>query len=98
MGIVKQAKGSAYIEIGQKKENASEEENQVTKVLCSVFDPKEGPNKNNYSEQGHLFCHFKFAPFSCKKRKIHQQDSEEKLFSLVMQRALEPAVCRVQFD
>lgn len=66
-----------------------------TKVICSVFDPREIPNKSNYSHQGELFCEFKFATFSTSKRKIHQQDSEEKEYSCVMQRALEPAVCRV---
>lgn len=68
-----------------------------TKVICSVFDPREIPNKSNYSLQGELFCEFKFATFSTSKRKIHQQDSEEKEYSSVMQRALEPAVCRVSF-
>lgn len=85
-GVVSQAKGSAYIEVG------------TTKVVCSVFDPREIPNKNDYSSQGELFCEFKYAPFSCAKRKIHQQDSEEKEFSLVMQRSLEPAVCRVHLS
>lgn len=66
-----------------------------TKVICSVFDPREIPNKNNYSLQGELFCEFKFATFSTAKRKIHQQNSEEKEYSCVLQRALEPAVCRV---
>ncbi|XP_012288249.1 exosome complex component MTR3 [Orussus abietinus] len=84
-GIVSQAKGSAYIEMGK------------TKVVCSVFDPREIPNKTEYSVQGELFCEFKFAPFSCSKRRIHQQDAEEKEYSLIMQRALEPAVCRHEF-
>ncbi|XP_043482147.1 exosome complex component MTR3-like [Leptopilina heterotoma] len=85
VGIVSQAKGSAYIEMGR------------TKVICSVFDPREIPNKSNYTHQGELFCEFKFATFSTSKRKIHQQDSEEKEYSCVMQRALEPAVCRSEF-
>ncbi|XP_015592139.1 exosome complex component MTR3 [Cephus cinctus] len=84
-GIVSQAKGSAYIEMGK------------TKVVCSVFDPREIPNKTGYSLQGELFCEFKFSPFSCLKRKIHQQDSEEKEYSIILQRALESAVCRHEF-
>ncbi|KAK2577485.1 hypothetical protein KPH14_003583 [Odynerus spinipes] len=84
-GIVSQAKGSAYIEMGD------------TKVVCSVFDPREIPNKNEYCTQGELFCEFKFAPFSCNKRKIHQQDAEEKEYSLILKRALEPAVCLNEF-
>ncbi|XP_623498.2 exosome complex component MTR3 isoform X2 [Apis mellifera] len=78
-GIVSQAKGSAYIELGN------------TKVVCSVFDPRELSNRNGYCSQGEIYCEFKFAPFSCQKRKIHQQDAEEKQYSLILQRALEPA-------
>lgn len=82
-GVVSQAKGSAYIELGK------------TKVVCSVFDPRDIPNKSGYSLHGNLYCEFKFASFSCDKRRIHQQDAEEKEFSLIMQRSLEPSVCRV---
>ncbi|XP_011499201.1 PREDICTED: exosome complex component MTR3-like [Ceratosolen solmsi marchali] len=85
IGVVSQAKGSAYVEMGQ------------TRVICSVFDPREIPNKAQYSTQGELFCEFKFAPFASCKRKGHQQDAEEKEYSLIMQRALEPAVCRHEF-
>ncbi|XP_024887612.1 exosome complex component MTR3-like [Temnothorax curvispinosus] len=84
-GIVSQAKGSAYIEMGD------------TKVICSVFDPREVPNKTGYCVQGELFCEFKFAPFSHRKRKLHQQDAEEKEYSSILQRALEPAVCLQEF-
>ncbi|XP_003402091.1 exosome complex component MTR3 [Bombus terrestris] len=84
-GIVSQAKGSAYIELGN------------TKVVCSVFDPREVSNKNSYYAQGEIYCEFKFAPFSCQKRKVHQQNAEEKQYSLILQRALEPAVCLHEF-
>ncbi|KAF7417907.1 hypothetical protein HZH68_000560 [Vespula germanica] len=84
-GIISQAKGSAYIEMGD------------TKVVCSVFDPREIHNKNDYSTHGELFCEFKFAPFSCEKRKMHQQDTKEKEYSLILKRALEPAVCLHEF-
>nr|XP_003704511.1 PREDICTED: exosome complex component MTR3 [Megachile rotundata] len=84
-GVVSQAKGSAYIEMGD------------TKVVCSVFDPREIPNKNGYCVQGEIYCEFKFASFSCQKRKIHQQNAEEKQYSLILQRALEPAVCLHEF-
>ncbi|KAH0535517.1 exosome complex component MTR3-like [Cotesia glomerata] len=84
-GVVSQAKGSAYIELGK------------TKVICSVFDPRDVPNKSGYSCHGNLYCEFKFASFSCAKRRIHQQDAEEKEFSLIMQRSLEPAVCRHEY-
>lgn len=83
--VVTQAKGSAYIELNK------------TKVIVSVFDPREIPNKTDYSSNGELYCEFKFAPFSCQKRRIHQQDSEEKEYSVIMKRALESAVCRHEF-
>ncbi|EZA58696.1 hypothetical protein DMN91_008791 [Ooceraea biroi] len=84
-GIITEAKGSAYIEMGN------------TKVVCSVFDPREIPNKTDYSVKGELYCEFKFAPFSHRKRKMHQQDAEEKEYSSILQRALEPAVCLQEF-
>ncbi|XP_067013327.2 exosome complex component MTR3 [Anabrus simplex] len=84
-GIISQAKGSAYIEQGN------------TKVVCSVFDPRETPRKSEYSVNGELYCEFKYAPFSCKVRRGHQSDAEEKEYSLILRRALEPAVCRHEF-
>ncbi|XP_026273736.1 exosome complex component MTR3 [Frankliniella occidentalis] len=84
-GVVSQAKGSAYIELNN------------TKVICSVFDPREIPNRVEYSQHGELFCVLKFAPFSCTTRRSHQQDAEEKELSLNLKRALEPAVCRHEF-
>ncbi|GLH06790.1 Exosome complex component MTR3 [Gryllus bimaculatus] len=83
--VVTQAKGSAFIEQNN------------TKVICSVFDPREIPRKSDYSVNGELYCEFKYAPFSCLTRRGHQQDAEEKEFSLILRRALEPAVCRHEF-
>lgn len=80
-----QAKGSAYIEMGQ------------TKVIVSVFDPREIPNKTDYSPKGEIYCEFKFAPFSCRKRRLHQQDSEEIQYSAIMKQALESVVFRHEF-
>lgn len=84
-GVVSQAKGSAYIEVGK------------TKVIVSVFDPREIPNKNEYSLKGELYCEFKYAPFSCAIRRGHMQDAEEKQNSIVLKQALEPAVCLQEF-
>lgn len=80
-----QAKGSAYIEIGR------------TKVIVSVFDPREIPNRTEYCLKGELYCQFKYATFSCMKRRSHQQDAEEKQNSNILKQALEPAVCRHEF-
>lgn len=64
-----------------------------TKVMVSVFDPREIPNRSDYSLKGEIYCEFKFAPFSCPKRRLHQQDNEEKQCSFIMKKALESAVC-----
>ncbi|KAJ9593208.1 hypothetical protein L9F63_015253, partial [Diploptera punctata] len=84
-GVISQAKGSAYIEQNN------------TKVICSAFDPREIPRKSDYSVNGELYCEFKFAPFSCTKWRGHQADAYEKECSLMLRRALEPAVCRHEF-
>ncbi|KAJ8977952.1 hypothetical protein NQ317_008143 [Molorchus minor] len=84
-GLVSQAKGSAYIEQGK------------TKVIVSVFDPREIPNRTDYSLKGEIYCEFKFATFSCTKRRLHQQDTEEKQYSALMKQALDSTVCRHEF-
>ncbi|KAG5881141.1 hypothetical protein JTB14_020844 [Gonioctena quinquepunctata] len=84
-GVVSQAKGSAYIELDK------------SKVIVSVFDPREIPNRQDYSLKGEIYCEFKFAPFSCTKRRLHQQDLEEKQYSALMKQALESTVCRHEF-
>ncbi|XP_017771945.1 PREDICTED: exosome complex component MTR3-like [Nicrophorus vespilloides] len=84
-GIVSQAKGSAYLELGN------------TKVIVSVFDPREIPNKTDYSQKGVLYCEFKYATFSCPQRRNFQQDSEEKQNSIILKQSLEPAVCLHEF-
>lgn len=85
IGVVTQAKGSAYVEYNN------------TKVVCSVFDPREIPNRNEYSVNGELYCEFKFAPFGTMKRRAYVRDAEEKEYSINLRRALEPAVMRVSF-
>ena len=77
------AKGSAYVEY------------QNTKVVCAVFDPREIPNKSEYSINGELYCEFKYAPFSTQKRRGFVRDAEERALSVSLRRALEPAVMRV---
>ncbi|KAL3287202.1 hypothetical protein HHI36_001679 [Cryptolaemus montrouzieri] len=84
-GVIAHAKGSAYIEQGQ------------TKIVASVFDPREIPNRLDYCLKGEVYCDFKFAPFSCPKRRLHQQDSQEKEYSSIMKKALEAAICRHEF-
>ena len=82
-GVISQAKGSAYIEQGN------------TKLICGVYGPREVQKKSDFSLNGQLFCEFKFAPFSCQKRRGHQQDNEELELSSLLREALEAAVCLV---
>jgi len=77
---VPQAVGSSYIEVGN------------TKVICSVYGPREIPKRDDFSMNGCLSCEFKFATFSEKIRRGHQQDSQEKDLSLLLQETLQPAV------
>ncbi|XP_039746668.1 exosome complex component MTR3 [Pararge aegeria] len=80
--FVSQAKGSSYIEMNK------------TKVVCSVFAPREISHQNEFSTVGQLFCEVKFAPFSCHlQRQPHVPDAEEKALSVALRKALEPTVC-----
>uniref|UniRef100_T1J3I6 Exoribonuclease phosphorolytic domain-containing protein n=1 Tax=Strigamia maritima TaxID=126957 RepID=T1J3I6_STRMM len=80
-----QAKGSAYIEMNK------------TKVICSVYGPRQIPKKQDISINGLLTCELKFAPFSCRQRRQYQQDNEEKELSLLLKQALESAICMHTF-
>lgn len=84
-GVSSQAKGSAYIEQGN------------TKVIVSVYDPREKPNKSDYSSKGSIYCEFKYASFSCFNRRMHQQDDEEKQYSNILKQALESSICLYEF-
>ena len=77
IGINPSASGSAYLEMGK------------LKVMAVVY----GPKSNTTSTPLHpLEIDFKFAPFSCQKRRGHVKDSQEKEFSLIIQQALYPAI------
>lgn len=84
-GVVSQAQGSAYIE------------QDGTKVICAVYGPRAVIKKEEFSMKGQLTCEFKFTTFSCKHRRQHQQDSEEKDYSVQLLEALEPAVLLHKF-
>ncbi|XP_055690249.1 exosome complex component MTR3-like [Lutzomyia longipalpis] len=84
-GVVSKAKGSAYIECGE------------TKVIVSVFDPREIPKQSKFSINGDLFCDFKYSPFASIHRRSQQTDTEEKSLAQALKRAMEPAICRHEF-
>ncbi|XP_055607751.1 exosome complex component MTR3-like [Uranotaenia lowii] len=85
LGVVSTAKGSAYLELGN------------TKVIVSVFDPREIPKQNKFRELGELYCDFKFSPFACTHRKNPQTDAEERSLAAALNKALQPVVCRHLF-
>ncbi|KAI8973540.1 ribosomal protein S5 domain 2-type protein [Mycotypha africana] len=78
-GLVTQANGSAYIEIGN------------TKVTCAVYGPRQ-LKKSDFSNLCKINCDFKFSPFSCKKRRGNIRDAEEREFSNIVVEAVTPAV------
>ncbi len=78
-GIIVQASGSAYIEVG------------ASKVVCAVYGPKQ-QTKNILHDSAKLFCDFKFAPFALSKRKSYQRDATEVEYSQIMQQALAPSI------
>ncbi|KAI8875462.1 ribosomal protein S5 domain 2-like protein [Backusella circina FSU 941] len=78
-GLVTQANGSAYIEVGK------------TKIACAVYGPRQ-LKKAAFSRNGTLNCEFKFSTFSCQKKRGHIKDAEEKELSQVLIQALAPAV------
>ncbi|BFZ21386.1 hypothetical protein BsWGS_24426 [Bradybaena similaris] len=80
-GVVSQARGSAYIEMNQ------------TKVICSVYGPREVLRREDFSLKGQLTCDFKYLTFSCQRRRLHQQDEQEKDMAVQILEAMESAVC-----
>ncbi|KAI9491510.1 ribosomal protein S5 domain 2-type protein [Zychaea mexicana] len=78
-GLVTQANGSAYIEVGN------------TKAVCAVYGPRQ-LKRSGFSSNGTLNCEFKFSTFSCSKRRGHMRDPEERGYSQVVVQALAPAV------
>lgn len=80
-GTVSQAKGSCFCEIHK------------TKVMCAVYGPKDIEQKEDFQMVGKLKCDFKFAPFSCRKRRGHVPDVEESEFCEVLTQALSPSIC-----
>jgi exosome complex component MTR3 len=60
--------------------------------LFVSYGPREVKFKDEFSLLGQINCELKYATFSGKLRRQHQQDSEEKEASLILKEALEPAV------
>lgn len=83
--VVTQATGSAYVEVGQ------------TKVICAVHGPKDIEQKEDFKMSGKISCEFKFAPFSCKKRREHIPSNEENELSSLFTQTLKSVICLDKF-
>nr|CAB3244004.1 exosome complex component MTR3-like [Phallusia mammillata] len=79
-GTVSQAKGSCYCELGN------------TKVVCSVYGPKDVEHYEDFQMEGKIKCEFKYAPFSCSKHRGHIPDLSEAEISDVILQALTASV------
>ena len=53
-GVVKNASGSAYVELGNMK------------IMCSVQGPRDSFRSVDSQDKGALYCDFKYAPFAQK--------------------------------
>lgn len=53
-GVVKNASGSAYAELGNMK------------IICSVQGPRDSFRSVDNQDKGALYCDFKYAPFAQK--------------------------------
>ncbi|CAG8627212.1 9654_t:CDS:2 [Ambispora leptoticha] len=78
-GLITQANGSAYIELCE------------TKIACAIYGPRQ-TKLPAFSGKGNLNCDFKFASFSCAKRRSNHRDPQEKEFSQLLYEALAPSL------
>ncbi|KAM6566057.1 hypothetical protein CsatA_025185 [Cannabis sativa] len=76
-GAVNAAAGSAYAEIG------------LTKVIVSVFGPRESKKAMMYSDIGRLNCNVSYTSFATP---VRGQGSDSKEFSSMLHKALEGAI------
>ncbi|KAJ3673380.1 hypothetical protein LUZ60_006754 [Juncus effusus] len=81
-GAANAASGSAYAEFG------------TTKVIVSVFGPRESKKAMMYSDVGRLNCNVTFTTFSTS---IRQPGSDNKEYSATLHKALEGAVILESF-
>ncbi|KAF9594805.1 hypothetical protein IFM89_034788 [Coptis chinensis] len=81
-GAVNAASGSAYVEFGS------------TKVIVSVFGPRESKKAMLYSDIGRLNCNVSYTTFATS---IRGQGSDHKEYSSMLHKALEGAVMLESF-
>lgn len=72
VGVVSQAAGSAYLELGG------------TKVMAGVYGPRPTERREAFSEEGHLSVDVKLASFATRTRgRIQQVGSHQQCSPLV---------------
>ncbi|KAF7823380.1 exosome complex component RRP41-like [Senna tora] len=76
-GAVNAASGSAYAEFGN------------TKVIVSVFGPRESKKAMKYSDIGRLNCNVSFSTFA---NLVHREGSDHKEYTTILHKALEGAI------
>src|SRR4030042_4734615 len=80
-GVLPNADGSAYIEMGKNK------------IICGVFGPREmHPKHQAKPNEAVLRCRYHMAPFSVDPRRSPAPSRRDQEISMVMRAALEPAV------
>jgi exosome complex component RRP41 len=80
-GVLPNADGSAYIEMGRNK------------IMVGVFGPREmHPKRFSKPNQGVLRCRYHMAPFSVDPRRSPAPSRRDMEISMVMRDALEPAL------
>jgi exosome complex component RRP41 len=80
-GILPNADGSAYIEMGKNK------------IVCGVFGPREmHPKHQARPNEAVLKCRYHMAPFSVDPRRSPAPSRRDQEITMVMRSALEPAI------
>jgi exosome complex component MTR3 len=86
LDCISEASGSSYVEIGN------------TKILCSVYGPRELARKDDYDFKiCNLNCEFRFASFSCfmqRRGTLNQRDQtmDERNYSSIIEDALKSSI------
>jgi exosome complex component MTR3 len=91
-GVTQKARGSAYIELNN------------TKVICSVYGPRQAIGQSEFSEIGTLHCELTFAQFAHqkqmnrpKKNNLSQTRQQVHEYSAYMREALMTSICLEKF-
>ncbi|KAG0711712.1 Exosome complex component MTR3 [Chionoecetes opilio] len=85
VGMITQAKGSSYIEVGN------------TKVCCGVYGPKDVQRGQDFKMAGQVLCTVKMAPFSCLQRLSPQPDKRQQEMSRQLKNTLESIIILEKF-